>query len=201
MILKGGILDSKNSGFTLIELIVVIVILGILAVTAVPKFVSLESDARKATMKGLAGAFKSGVLMVKSKAVIQGVPETDSATYVDIGTNGESKKVYTVNGYPYLPLNSMSGKIYTSLEDFDKVAKMGVSHFFQLPNGDWNIRASNKYHGIVVWPNNGPGKTNDGYNFQGEGVSCFFRYGLQTTEDKKAIVSYEPVYELSMDGC
>ena len=49
-----------------------IVILGILAVTAAPKFIDLQSDARKAALQGLKGAMSSAAQMVKGKAILQG---------------------------------------------------------------------------------------------------------------------------------
>lgn len=52
---------NRQSGFTLIELVIVIVLLGVLAAIAVPRFVNLEDDAQAASLESTAAALSSAM--------------------------------------------------------------------------------------------------------------------------------------------
>jgi len=81
---------EKQKGFTLIELVVVIALLGILAAFAIPRFASLEREARSAVTQGLSGSVRSAAAMA------HGLYLATNVTPVVM----EGNNIAIVNGYP-----------------------------------------------------------------------------------------------------
>jgi MSHA pilin protein MshA len=101
-------IKNNQSGFTLIELVMVIVILGILAVTALPKFVDLSGEALTASKAGMSGGVKSAhsVLVAsnaaKGAATINPTVTELAAAITPAGTADVTGVKVKINGEDYI---------------------------------------------------------------------------------------------------
>lgn len=88
-------MKNNQSGFTLIELVMVIVILGILSAFALPRFADMGGQARGAVFDGANGASRSAVAIVHAQALAEGKTAASGETVVL-----EGQTINLAYGYP-----------------------------------------------------------------------------------------------------
>lgn len=169
---------QKQSGFTLIELVVVIIVLGILAVTAAPKFIDLQNDARAATLEGVKASIQGANSMVFAKSAIAGFEDQDakSANKINVdGTNEITPKFGSVN------VNASD-----AVTDFLNVV--------DLDTADWVVDGATTSGSIYVYPAGATfDATQDGTTNKTN--SCHLKYTPTST------AGGSPSYDLVTGGC
>jgi prepilin-type N-terminal cleavage/methylation domain-containing protein len=115
----------RAKGFTLIEMTIVIVILAIISAIAVPKFINLSGDAKKAKIASVAAELRIAIDLIYYKSLILGLEERcydTKADNEDISDKDQSAQVegyLTCKGYPIAYQDSI--KRLLSLDDEYKV--------------------------------------------------------------------------------
>ncbi|WP_313905278.1 type II secretion system protein [Vibrio parahaemolyticus] len=173
---------NTKKGFTLIELVVVIVILGILAVTAAPKFLNLQSDARKATLAATKGALESAFQIFSAKAQL---PSSEII-------NDEFGSYLVLNGYQFLLTDdfypNMPIQAFLSLEPLLSIVNIDINS--DIENKGLNYEFGMYNRGFVLY-----------YGDNLDESSCYISYAPNKEHNTASIPYNGEYFHVVNSGC
>jgi MSHA pilin protein MshA len=90
----------NKKGFTLIELIIIIVILGILAAIAIPKYLDIKEDARKAVASGALGSLAGADNILFANKILNGTGYDFAAVLASVNPSGWTAVAGVITVFP-----------------------------------------------------------------------------------------------------
>ena len=153
---------KRQSGFTLIELVVVIVILGILAATAAPKFMNLQSDARISALNGMKASVKSASAMIYSKAILAGREKLESSDVCSAAgvtaTCPTGASVDIVYGYPAATAAGIVATLQDEMDD--ECTRAGSADCDKTKDWAYEVGGEESAGTIYIFSTSAPDATN-----------------------------------------
>lgn len=148
-------MNNKNNGFTLIELVLVIIVLGILAVTALPRFINIKDDALKSTVSATAGSFASAVQLAHAGWAV--ATQGQALALYNLGSFGAKNMDINLYGWP-VGSEEARGKGINETYDLSKLPSDYISisgnHdcklvFEELLETEYTVEASNENQALT----------------------------------------------------
>ncbi len=95
---------GKKAGFSLIELVIVIIVVSLLAIVALPKFLKISDEAKKASIEKVAGGFAAAVIAARVQWEADARPVVNGRNVVNFDGIEffltDSSNGYLRQGYP-----------------------------------------------------------------------------------------------------